>query len=59
MLLEAMGTGLRLFIAAGGLGRGHFYEALEEFLRSCSDLNFCRVLEVGSLARADVGHLQR
>lgn len=56
-----MGTGLRLFIAGGGLGRGHFNEALKECLRSPSDQNFCRVLrlEVGKPARADVGHLQR
>lgn len=58
--MGAMGTGLRLFIAGGGLGGGHFYEALQECLRSPSDQNFCRVLrlEVGRLARADVGHLQ-
>lgn len=57
----AMGTGLRLFIVDRGLGRGHFYEALEECLRSPSDQNFSRVLkpEVGSLAWADVRHLQR
>lgn len=56
-----MGTGLRLFIVDRGLGRGHFYEALEECLRSPSDQNFSRVLkpEVGSLAWADVRHLQR
>lgn len=41
-----MGTRLRLFIAGRGgegLGKGHFYEALEECLRSPSDTNFCRV----------------
>ncbi len=56
-----MGTRLRLFIVGGGLGRVHFYEALEECLGSPSDQNFCRVLrlEVGKLAWADVGHLQR
>ncbi len=56
-----MGTRLRLFIVGGGLGRVHFYEALEECLGSPSDQNFCRVLrlEVGRLAWADVGHLQR
>lgn len=55
-----MGTGLRLFIAMGGLGRGYFCEALEECLRLPYDQNFCRVLrtEVGRLARVDVGHLQ-
>lgn len=59
--MGAMGTGLRLFIAGGRLGRGHFYEALEECLRSPSDKTFCRELrvEVGRLARADVGHLRR
>lgn len=58
--MGAMGTGLRLFIASGRIGRGHFSEALEECLRSPSDQNFCRVLrvEVGKQAQADVGHLQ-
>lgn len=57
--MGAMGTGLRLFIASGRIGRGHFSEALEECLRSPSDQNFCRVLrvEVGKRAQADVGHL--
>lgn len=57
----AMGTGLRLFIAGGRLGRGQFYEASEECLRSPFDKIFCRELrlEVGRLAWADVGHLQR
>lgn len=38
-----MGTGLRLFIVMGGLGRGYFYEALEECLRLPSDQGFCRM----------------
>lgn len=53
---EAMGTGMRLFIAIKRLGTGHFSEALEECLRSPFDKIFCGESrpEVGRPAWADV-----